>query len=174
MSGAVVWLTGLPASGKSTAARLLVGLLRERDLPACLLDGDEVRAALVPRPGYSDRERDDFYATLSRLGALLAHQGLAVAVAATAHRRAHREDARRRAPRFFEVFVDPGRETCEARDPKGLYARAREGRITGLPGVDAPYEAPRDPELVLSGGRDVRGIERLAELVGETPPPSDR
>lgn len=165
MSGCVVWFTGLPGSGKSTAARRLLGALRERGRPACLLDGDDVRGALVPPPGYGDRARDDFYATLSRLAALLGGQGLAVLVAATAHRRAHREDARRRAPRFFEVWIDASAQDCARRDPKGLYAAARAGEIAGFPGVDVPYEPPARPDAVLSGGRDADAIERLAALV---------
>ena len=101
MSGAVVFVTGLPSAGKSTFASRLCA-----ETGAILLDGDEVRAVMRPRPGYDDEARADFYATLGGLAALLARQGHVVVVAATAHRASHREHARE-APRYFEVFA-PG------------------------------------------------------------------
>ena len=88
--GVVVWLTGLPSSGKSTLARRVAATLRAAGRAVALLDGDEVRACLVPSPGYDDAGRGAFYATLARLAALLAHQGLVVLVPATAHRAEYR------------------------------------------------------------------------------------
>ena len=84
-SGTVVWITGLPASGKSTLAQRIKAKI-ETAAPCCVLDSDELRFALVPPPGYDDRGRDDFYATVARLAAMLARQGLVVLVAATANR----------------------------------------------------------------------------------------
>ncbi len=159
--GAVVWLTGLPASGKSTLASRLEERLRGLGRAAVVLDGDEVREALVPRPGYSPEERDAFYETLARLAALLARQGHPVLVAATAPRRAHRAAARALAPRFVEVFVDVPAEECARRDPKGLWAQARAGAAPTLPGAGAPYEPPEAPEVRARGGEDGAAVEAV-------------
>jgi adenylylsulfate kinase len=164
--GAVVFVTGLPSSGKSTLAGRLVARLREAGRPSVLLDGDEVRAALVPAPGYAPAERDAFYATLARLAALLARQGLVVAVAATANRRAHRAEARGLAPRFLEVLVDVPAEECARRDAKGLWAAARAGGATELPGAGAPYERPERPDVVAGGGEDGAAVEAVVHLLG--------
>jgi adenylylsulfate kinase len=146
--GPVAWLTGLPSSGKSTLARAVAGVLRARGAHVVLLDGDEVREALRPRPGYDDAARDAFYESLARLAALLAGQGAIVLVPATANRRAFRERARALAPgRFVEVFVDTDLATCRARDAKGLYARAEQEGGGTLPGAGAGYEPPLEPEV---------------------------
>lgn len=153
--GVVVWFTGLPASGKSTLARLVRDRLDALAAgTCCLLDGDEVRASLVPAPGYDPPARDAFYATLARLAALLARQGFVVLVPATANRRAYRDEARARAPRFVEVFVDVPESERVRRDPKGLYAQAAQGGAPDLPGVGAGYEAPVTPDVVAGGGDD--------------------
>jgi len=124
LSGAVVWVTGLPASGKSTFARLLRDRLRARGVQAALLDGDAVRAALVPSPGYDAAGRAAFYETLGNLAVALCEDGTVAIVAATAHRRAFRDRVRERAPRFVEVLIDVPADVCAARDPKGLWATA--------------------------------------------------
>ncbi len=161
----IVWLTGLPSSGKSTLGGALADALRARGRASVVvLDGDAVRDALRPTPGYGDEARDAFYETLARLAALLAAQGSTVLVPATANRRAFRERARSLAPgRFVEVFVDTDLETCRARDAKGLYARAARGGASALPGAGADYEAPVSPEVVVHPGEDAVGrvLERL-------------
>lgn len=163
--GVVVWLTGLPSSGKSTLAALVARCLRAAGRHACVLDGDEVRAALVPAPGYAPDARDAFYATLARLAALLAGQGFVVLVPATAHRAAYRAEARRRAPAFVEVFVDADPAECRRRDAKGLYAATQRGAATGLPGADLAYEPPTAPDVVAHGGQDEAAVaEILARL----------
>ncbi len=158
MSGAVVWLTGLPSSGKTTLARAIAERLHAAARPAALLDGDEVRAALVPPPGYDETARARFYATLGRLAALLARQGLIVLVAATAHRRIFRDAARAAVPRFVEVFVDTPAEECRRRDPKGLWSG---GAGAALPGAGVAYEPPALPEVVAHGGEDAAAVERV-------------
>ena len=163
MTGAVVWVTGLPSSGKSTFAERAVAGLRTAGTPALLLDGDEVRAALEPAPGYDAAGRDAFYRTLARLAALAAGQGLVAVVAATAHKRSHREFARALAPRLLEVFLDVPLAECARRDPKGLYARAAAGSLAALPGVGEPYEAPGAPDVVARGGRDEDALAALLE-----------
>ena len=165
MSGAVVWVTGLPSAGKSTFARHLRERLAAAGRAAALLDGDAVRAALVPPPGYDPAGRLAFYETLGNLALDLAAQGLVVIVAATAHRRAFRDRVRARAPRFLEVFVDVSPEVCAARDPKGLWASARAGAAPELPGAALGYEPPPAPEIVARGGEDREALEAAAALV---------
>ncbi len=163
--GVVIWLTGLPSSGKSTLAARVHAQLLQRGRASCVLDGDEVREALVPPPGYGPEARDAFYATLARLASLLAHQGLVVLVPATAHRAAYRAEARALAPAFIEVYVQVSVEECARRDAKGLYAAVAEGRAEGLPGLDLAYEAPRALEVLASGGHDDGAITEILARV---------
>lgn len=165
MNGVVVWVTGMPSSGKSTLGCALAERLRARGTPACVLDGDAVRAALVPAPGYCEDGRRDFYRTLANLAALLARQGLVVLVPATAHRSEYRRRARELAPRFIEVFVDVDADEVRRRDAKGLYAAARSGKAAGVPGADVAYERPEAPDLVARGGKDASALDRLEELL---------
>lgn len=161
-TGIVVWITGLPSSGKSKFAENLRERLVARGAQPLILDGDEVRAQLVPPPGYSDEERRRFYETLGNLAALLARQGSIVLVPATAHRRAYREHARSVAPRFFEVWVDVPLEQCRQRDKKGLYAKFAEGAVEHVPGEDAVYEAPQAPDVIATGGKDEVALAAVA------------
>ena len=164
MKGVVIWFTGLPSSGKSTLAGEVRERLEELEIPSCVLDGDEVRDALVPRPGYSDQERDSFYATLARLAALLARQGLVVLVPATAQRRAYRERARALAPGFIEVYVDTTLAECERRDAKGLFRSSRQGKTQQVPGVGSPYEPPERPDVVADGGLSHPAVDEIVAL----------
>jgi adenylylsulfate kinase len=166
MKGAVVWLTGLPASGKTTLARRIADALREEKTPCCLLDGDAVRAAMRPPPGYDPQARDDFYATLGRLAAMLAEQELIVLVPATAHLRRHRDHARAAARRFLEVHVATPLEECARRDDKGLYAAARGGEIAAMPGVGVAYEPPEHPDVVASGADDATVAQIVRTILG--------
>jgi len=170
--GAVVWVTGLPSSGKSTLARALADRLRARGETAAVLDGDELRAALHPAPGFGPEERAAFYATLGDLAALLAGQGLVAIVAATGHRRTFRDRARAAARRFLEVFVDVPAATCAARDAKGLWAAARAGTAPELPGHGVPYEPPLAPEVVAAGGEDPAAVERILALLATAARPA--
>jgi len=164
-SGAVIWFTGLPQSGKST----LAGRVREELGGRCiLLDSDEVRAALGLE-SYAAEDRDAFYRALGGLGGLLSRQGHVVLVAATAPRRAHRELARAAAPRFVEVWVQASLAECEARDGKGLYARARAGEAPMLPGIGAAYEPPEDPAVIANGGHDTTAMLAIARLARALP-----
>jgi adenylylsulfate kinase len=168
-TGSVVWITGRPSAGKSTLAQRLHQALRERGVPCCVLDGDAVRAALVPSPGYGSDERRSFYASLAQIAALLAKQNLIVLVPATAHSRSYREHARSVSPRYVEVYVDVSPEDAVERDGKGLYRAARQGSVRGLPGADAVYEEPLSPDVVASGGYDAAAIARVLGLVGSAP-----
>ncbi len=160
--GLVVWLTGRPASGKSTLARALETRLRARGLATLWLDSDSLRRILTPEPTYDDAERKRFYGALAHLAALAAAGGAVAIVSATAARRAYRDACRAAVgDRFVEVWVRCDLETLRARDPKGLYGRAARDTITRLPGVGVPYEPPEAPELVLDTAD--AGVEALAD-----------
>jgi adenylylsulfate kinase len=166
-SGAVAWITGLPSSGKSKLARAVKARLTELGVACCMLDGDEVRKALVPTPGYDARARAQFYETLGNLAGLLAAQGAVVLVPATAHRREFRDYARSRAERFFEVWVNVPLEVVRSRDSKGLYREFASGQARDVPGEDAPYEPPANPDVVAGGGADEAAREALVALLTE-------
>jgi adenylylsulfate kinase len=163
--GCLVWITGLPSAGKSTLAKLVSERLRAIGTACCLLDGDGVRAALAPALDYDERGRDRFYESLANLGVLLAGQGLAVIVAATASRRSYRERARRNADRYLEVWVDVPLEECRRRDSKGLYAAFAAGKARDVPGEDAIYEPPPAPDVVARGGNDDAALAALVRLL---------
>ncbi len=146
-----LWLTGLPACGKSSIARALLALLHERGVDCAHLESDVLRTQLTPFPRYDDSGRELFYSAVTELGAYLVSRNQAVIFDATANRRAYRDAARARIARFAEIYVDTPLEVCAARDPKGLYREARGGRSTALPGMQAPYEPPLRPELVVHG-----------------------
>lgn len=167
MSGVVVWLTGKPSSGKSTLARALKARLGQGKIVACVLDGDEVRDAFCPRHGYDPKSRDEYYATLANLAALLARQGLVVLVPATAHLKAFRDRARAAAPSFVEVYVEATQAEVEQRDAKGLYRAVHEGRAGGVPGADVGYEVPEAPDVIAHGGHDGAAVEAIFAAVVE-------
>jgi len=158
-TGAIVWFTGLPASGKTTLARRVQARLAADRCAAVVLDSDELRDVLGTH-AYAPAGRAAFYRALSELAALLARQGIVVLVAATAPRREDREHARVAmadqvaGDRFLEVWVATPLDACEARDPKGLYAAARRGEASQLPGVGVAYEPPEAPEVTADGGQD--------------------
>jgi adenylylsulfate kinase len=155
-SGAIVWFTGLPASGKTTLARRVQAQLVRAARPAVLLDSDELREVLGAR-SYAPDERGRFYQALAALAVLLARQGTVVLVAATAPRRADRDRARTalaEAAPFVEVWVKTPLAVCEARDPKGLYAKARRDEASELPGVGVAYEEPQEPAVIAEGEAD--------------------
>ena len=149
-----VWLTGLPASGKSTVARALAAGLARKGIRAAVLESDAVRREITPNAGFGVAERDAFYATLSYLARMLALHGVPVIVDATANRRAYRDRARAAIPRFLEAYVRCPLAVCQARDPKGIYRRGAEGTARNVPGVSAPYEPPLMPEVVVDGERN--------------------
>jgi adenylylsulfate kinase len=159
--GAVVWITGLPSAGKTTLAARLARRLRDTGRQPLVLDGDDVRALLHPRPGYDEEGREAFYETLIELATLAARQGLVAIVAATAHRRAWRDRARELAPRFVEVHVATPLAECRRRDPKRLYADLADNGA--LPGAGTSYEPPVCPEVVAPLGDDPRAVEQIID-----------
>lgn len=168
-----VWLTGLPSSGKSTIADALVRELSARRIDVAVLESDALRRVLTPEATYSAAERDAFYAALGWIGALLVRHGVPVVFDATANRARYRAAARAQIPRFIEVFVDAPLETCVSRDAKGIYRQAKAGAAATVPGVQAHYEPPDAPELVVSGlepaGLSAARITRLLEQRGWLP-----
>lgn len=153
----VVWLTGRPASGKTTLARALVAALVEAGVHATLIDSDEARAVLTPTPRYDDDERALVYRAIAYLARRLADEGVVPVVAATAHDAHLRAIARAIAPELLLVHVDCPLAVCEARDPKGLYARARRSPEGHLPGVHVPYQPPDDAVMTVNGALPLEG-----------------
>ena len=145
--GAVIWFTGVPASGKSTIAKIVENELRNRGLPVENLDADEVRANLSPNLGYTTEARDENTKRLAWMSEMLSKYGVNVIVAAVSPLRSHRDRARRWCSKFVEVFLDCPIEVCRVRDPKGLYARASRGEVSDIAGMHMPYEVPERPEL---------------------------
>lgn len=162
--GLVVWLTGLPSSGKSTLALRVGEKLRASGSALVILDEDAVHAALRPEPGCDEAGRDAFYETLARLAALIATQGVIVLVPATAHRRAFRERARSLVDCFLEVYLDTPLEECRRRDSKARVERARTGGNLTTAGVRDAYEAPDKPDLVI-GAEDHEASAKLTAYI---------
>jgi adenylyl-sulfate kinase len=153
----VVWLTGLPSSGKTTVSELVAADLRERGVAVELLDGDVVRQNLCKGLGFSKEDRDTNVLRIGFVARLLARHGVVVLVAAVSPYRAARAEIRREAlgegSFFTEVYVSCPLEVAERRDRKGLYRLARAGRIEGFTGVSDPYEAPLAPDVLLETDR---------------------
>jgi adenylylsulfate kinase len=160
-TGFAVWITGLPASGKSTVTAALQKELALRGLKVSVLESDALRKILTPRPRYDEEERNVFYGALAHVGQLLTEHGVSVIFDATANRRAYRDRARHAIARFLEVFVDCPLDVCMSRDPKGIYRRGREGSAAGVPGMDAVYEPPEAPDVTVRGdAEDPAGAAR--------------
>ncbi|MGH2888632.1 MAG: adenylyl-sulfate kinase [Solirubrobacteraceae bacterium] len=185
--GATVWLTGLPASGKSTIGAALEERLVSAGRFAYLLDGDNLRHGICGDLGFSADDRERNISRVAEVAQLFADAGAVAIVALVSPIASSRRTARRlherRGLRFIEVFVDTPLEVCAARDPKHLYARARAGEIHGFTGVDDPYERPAEAELVLTD--DVgpsAAVDAVLELLeasdesaaGDRPAPPER
>jgi adenylylsulfate kinase len=154
--GFAVWITGLPASGKSSITRELVGKLNEQGVLPAVLESDALRSILTPEPTYSPEERDRFYLQMARIGEMLCREGIPVVFDATANRREYRDHARSRISSFLEVFVECPLELCRKRDPKRIYAAADQGKAVNVPGVQATFEPPLEPDVVVDGRDDPR------------------
>lgn len=144
-----IWLTGLPASGKSAIAGVLKTRLADVGLAVEVLESDAVRTLVTPSPTYSLDERSLFYRALAFFGSRLVAHGVPVIFDATANRRAYRDLARALIPNFIEVAVMCPLEVCRRRDPKGIYRRGESDRSATVPGLQESYEPPLDPEVVV-------------------------
>ena len=152
----VIWLTGLSGSGKSTIANELAIKLQQEGKLAYILDGDNVRMGLNKDLGFSDDDRKENIRRIAEVAKLLSDAGVIVITAFISPFREEREKAKEIIGRdnFIEVFVRTSLETCEKRDPKGLYKKARAGEIPMFTGIDSPYEEPLNYDIMVSGDTD--------------------
>jgi adenylylsulfate kinase len=148
-SGFVIWLTGLPGSGKTTMATFLENDLRNRGLKVETLDGDEVRKNLSPDLGFSKIDRELHARRVTYVSLLLSRNGVISIVALISPFHSRRDYARHRIGRCGEGWVRCPVETCRKRDPKGLYKQAQEGKVSNLTGMQDPYEPPINPEVII-------------------------
>ena len=149
--GVVVWFTGLSGAGKSTISAAFEQELAKRGLHTYSLDGDNIRFGLCQDLGFSANDRAENIRRIGEVAALMLDAGLIVLSAFISPAREHRDAVRKRLPDgcFIEVYVATSLEACEARDVKGLYAKARAGEIKGFTGIGDPYEAPENAELCI-------------------------
>ena len=163
--GVVIWFTGLSASGKSTVANEVDHLLHAQGKNTYVLDGDNVRHGLNKNLGFSAEDRAENIRRIGEVAKLFVDAGTIALTAFISPYIADRDEARALMAEgeFIEVYVNASLETCEARDPKGLYAKARAGEIKGFTGIDDPYEAPESAELVLDA--NTKSIEELGTEV---------
>jgi len=151
-----IWMTGLPASGKSTLAVALEKELWDRGVHAYVLDGDNIRHGLNKDLGFSPEDRNENIRRIGEVAKLFTSAGVVNVTAFISPYRADRDQARKIMSdgEFIEVFVDCPVEVCEQRDPKGHYKKARAGEIPEFTGISAPYEPPLNPEIVIHTDRE--------------------
>ena len=161
----VIWFTGLSGSGKSTVANATEKVLHDMGLQTYILDGDNVRMGLNKDLGFSPEDRTENIRRITEVAKLFADSGSIILTAFISPYREDRDKAREiiSTDNFIEVFVSADLSVCESRDPKGLYKKARAGEIKGFTGIDAPYEAPLNPELIVE--TDKNDIEACAQIV---------
>lgn len=187
--GVVVWFTGLSGCGKSTIANELDGQLNQLGRATMLLDGDNIRHGLCAPParlaeehseefanrfglGFGEIDREENIRRIGSVAALMASAGLITLTAFVSPYRRDRDRVRKivegagKIGDFIEVFVDTPLEVCEARDPKGLYKKARAGELKNFTGISDPYQAPEKAEICLAGGDDRTPAEQAAEVLG--------
>ncbi|ALX11363.1 adenylyl-sulfate kinase [Burkholderia cepacia JBK9] len=149
-----LWLTGLSGAGKSTLSHEIAGQLRARNVPVCILDGDELRAGVSPDLGFTREDRTENCRRTAEIAKLLNRQGIVAIVALISPYEADRQRARDiiGSNRFVEVYLKTDIATCSARDPKQLYAKAITGQTTQFTGISDPYEVPAAPDLIVDTG----------------------
>lgn len=177
--GATIWLTGLPSSGKSTIGAAIEERLVEGGMQAYLLDGDNLRHGICGDLGFSQADREANIRRVGEVARLFADSGTIAVVALVSPYEAIRREVRERHEneelRFLEVFVNTPLEICASRDPKGLYARASAGELSGLTGVDDPYEPPRDPDLEITPSYGIQAAANaVLEMIAPRPHQSRR
>ncbi|PLY37840.1 adenylyl-sulfate kinase [Pectobacterium aquaticum] len=168
--GVVIWFTGLSGSGKSTLAGALEQALHRRGVSTYLLDGDNVRHGLCRDLGFTDDDRRENIRRVGEVAKLMVDAGLVVLTAFISPHRAERKMVQDLLGegQFIEVFVDTPLATCEARDPKGLYKKARAGELRNFTGIDSAYEAPEAPDSHLDGEQFVTNLtDQLLDLLGK-------
>jgi len=169
-AGCAVWFTGIPASGKTTIAKAVERILRERGLRVENLDGDEVRKVLSPLEKWSREDIERHLTRVTWVAKVLARNGVIALISAVAPHKEFRDRARSQIERFVEVYVRCPVAVCRQRDPQGLYKRVDEGKATDVPGVHFPYEEPDRAELILDTDQEpveasvAKTLRRLEEL----------
>lgn len=173
-AGGVLWLTGLSAAGKSTLAMNLEKRLHALGYACYTLDGDNLRTGLNSDLGFSETDRTENIRRVGEVASLFADAGLICIAAFISPYRVDRDGARAAArnAKFCEVYVDADLASCEERDPKGLYKKARSGQVKNFTGIDAPYEAPLNPELVINTKNQTvdESVDQLLAFVTKTFP----
>ena len=168
---AVLWFTGLSGSGKSTVAGALENELHRAGYHTYLLDGDNVRFGLCKDLGFSDADRKENIRRVGEVAKLMVDAGVIVLTAFISPHREEREQVRHLlgTDEFVEVHVDADLAVCEARDPKGLYKKARAGEIKNFTGIDSAYEAPQKPEIYLDNGSQplAQSVQQLIDFLTE-------
>lgn len=169
--GFILWFTGLSGAGKTTISKALEPELKARGCKVEILDGDVVRTHLSKGLGFSKEDRDTNIRRIGFVAHLLSRNGVVAIAAAISPYRAIRDEIRAMEPNFVEIYVKAPLATCEARDVKGLYAKARAGEIKGFTGIDDPYEEPVNPEIICDTEREsvaesVKNIVTKLELLG--------
>ena len=162
----MIWLTGIPGSGKTTLALELKKFYEQKGLPIDILDGDEVRKTLSKDLGFSPEDRKEHNRRVIFVAQILAKNGVTTIVPLISPYRETRDFARKEIPNFVEVWVKASVDECKKRDPKGLYKKAMAGEIKNLTGLQAPYEEPQNAELVLD--TEKHNVEESVDLITTT------
>jgi adenylylsulfate kinase len=162
-----LWITGLPASGKSVVSAAVAQKLKARGIEVVILESDELRKQFSSHPTYDAQDREYFYGAIAFIGQVLTRRGIPVIFDATANRRAYRDRARRQIPKFLEIYINSPLEVCMQRDPKGIYRKAIAGESQNVPGLQTEYEPPLNPDLVILGDKETPDISasRIVDLL---------
>jgi adenylylsulfate kinase len=174
--GWCVWLTGLPGSGKSTIANLLLEKLKAKNIRVQLVSIDMLRCAVTPKPSYSEEERDMVYAALVFTTRLLTENDINVVIDATGNRRRYRDRARDQIPKFVEVYLRCPLDLCIRREtqrrdthlaPKQIYKKGLRGKSQTVPGINVPYEEPTSPEITVDTNKQTpeESIQRIVSKI---------
>jgi len=166
MKTPVIWLTGIPGSGKTTLALELQKIYQQKGLPIEILDGDEIRKTLSKDLGFSPEDRKEHNRRVIFVAKILAKNGVTTIIPLISPYRETRANARKEIPNFVEVWVKASVDECKKRDPKGLYKKALAGEIKNLTGLQAPYEEPQNAELVLD--TEKHSVEESVDLIIST------
>ncbi len=150
LQGIVLWITGQPATGKTTLALGLLDELHQRGVITLWLDSDDLRSVLTPKATYSSEDRDHFYASINHIAQRATEGGVTVVISATASKESYRQTLREVVPHFVEIWLTASPEAVRERDFKGLYRRADAGELPTFPGLEGNYDAPSNPTLSLN------------------------
>jgi len=166
MKSPVIWLTGIPGSGKTTLAIELQKYYQQNGLPVEILDGDEIRKTLSKDLGFSPEDRKEHNRRVIFVAQILSKNGVTTIVPLISPYRETRDFARKEIPNFVEVWVKTSVDECIKRDPKGLYKKALAGEIKNLTGLQSPYEEPKNGELTLD--TEKHNVEESTEIITTT------